>query len=129
MVTDAKAKSQESVVRADALIKEASRYDLDAIVASSVESVAYYGGLYIHTQVLAPDRQAFFIAQPATRRVILLVCDIEAPLIRDQSPIQEVREYAEINDPVEVLSDLLIELGKPRKLGVETRRLSTRSAQ
>jgi Xaa-Pro aminopeptidase len=98
--------------------------DLDAVVLSSLQNVAYFGGTYIITQVLVPDRLAFLIARRDAAPT-LLVCDIEETLARAESPIENVEIYVEFErEPVEVLADLLAEYrGRDARIGLDTRRL------
>jgi len=121
MLTDAPPTTAEHRARLDALIADA---DLRAVVCSSYQTVSYFGGTHIMTQVSVPDRLEFAIAF-AGGDAALLVCDIEASMVRSQSDITDVAEYTEFAD---VPADALVALLKTRgvtsgRVGYEARRL------
>jgi len=121
MLTDAPPTTAEHRGRLDALIADA---ELRAIVCSSYQTVSYFSGTHIMTQVSVPDRLEFAIAF-AGGDATLLVCDIEASMVRSQSDVADVAEYTEFAD---VPADALVELLRARgvtsgKVGFEARRL------
>lgn len=101
---------------------------LGAIVCCSPESVAYFSGAYIATQTMIPDRFAFLIASGESR-TRLIVCGIEASLVRSQSPLDDVLTYVEFDDdPTAVLATALERAGLGAgRVGVQTRRMPAAS--
>jgi Xaa-Pro aminopeptidase len=106
------------------------RESLDAIVCCSYEGLCYFAGSDIQSQLLLPERLAFFVAirgaEPA-----LLVCNIEESQVRSQSPVADVRAYVEFEqDPAAQLADLLAEFGvRAGRIGIEAHRLPSSALQ
>jgi Xaa-Pro dipeptidase len=98
---------------------------LDAIVASSYESVSHLSGVSIMTQRAIPDRLEIVVL-PVDAEPVFLVCNIEEAQVRAESWINDVRIYVEfVETPVVALAKLLRELGLERAtLGLELRALN-----
>jgi Xaa-Pro aminopeptidase len=97
---------------------------LRAAVLSSYQAVSYLAGTNILTQMMLPDRPAFYLYF-ADGRNTLLVCDIETGMVLTQTDITDVQEYVEFaQDPWEVLGGLLTERGVgTERIGFEARRM------
>jgi Xaa-Pro dipeptidase len=100
------------------------RLDLDGAVVSSYQNVSYFGGTYLMTQISLPDRLAFLV-QPRGKPPTLIVCGIETRQVREQTDIEDVRDYVEfVDNPTEVLARVLEERGiAGGSIGVDARRL------
>jgi Xaa-Pro dipeptidase len=100
--------------------------DLCAIVCSSYQTVSYAAGTQIMTQVAIPDRLAFVVIWP-DGAATLLICDIEASMVRAQTDISDIAEYTEFAEsPVDALARLLLDRGlNAGRIGFEARRLPT----
>jgi Xaa-Pro aminopeptidase len=110
------------------LIPLIAEHQLDAIAVSSYQAVSYLAGTNILTQVTLPDRLTFGVFS-ASGEPFLVVCDIEASMVRDQTDIPTLEQYVEFaDDPTEVLAKSLVERGMAgARLGIEGRRLPGRS--
>jgi Xaa-Pro dipeptidase len=100
------------------------RMGLDGAVVSSYQNVSYFGGTYLMTQISLPDRLAFLV-QPRGKPPTLIVCGIETRQVREQTDIEDVRDYVEfVDNPTEVLARVLEERGiAGGSIGVDARRL------
>jgi len=97
---------------------------LDAVVAVSQPNVFYTSGAYIMTQINIPDRLAMTVL-PESGDDVLLVCNIEESLARQESWIGDVRSYVEFAEaPMHLLAEVLKEKGLAQgHIGIEARRL------
>ncbi|MBI5878114.1 MAG: aminopeptidase P family protein [Chloroflexi bacterium] len=87
------------------------RYQLDAIVASSMENVFYLTGAWIMTQKYIPDRLAM-VVWPRGGEPAFIVCTIEEGLARRDSRIKNVHGYVEFQtSPIETLAEVLRGMG------------------
>jgi Xaa-Pro aminopeptidase len=102
------------------------RERLEALVACSYEALCYFARTDIQTQLHLADRLEFLVAL-SSGPPTLLICDIEEPQVRTQTPISDVRAYVEFaDDPATKLAELLSERGVARgRVGIEARRLPT----
>jgi Xaa-Pro aminopeptidase len=110
--------------RGDRLASLIADLDLAAIVASSYESLCYFAGTDIRSQLAIPDRLAFLILDRSCRPA-LLVCNIEESQVRTQTPVADVSTYVEFeDDPAAALAWALADAGITNgRLGVEASRL------
>jgi Xaa-Pro dipeptidase len=97
---------------------------LRAAVISSYQALSYFARTHIMTQVSLPDRLEFLVVFDDGRST-LLVCDLEASMVRSQSDVEDVREYVEFAEvPARALADLLKREGiTSGRIGIEARRL------
>lgn len=104
--------------------ERAEAMGLDAVVATSYESVSHLSGASIMTQRAIPDRLEIVVA-PVAGDPVFLVCNIEEAQVREDSWIDDIRTYVEfVETPVAALVDLLREMGLDRgTLGFEVRQL------
>jgi len=104
------------------------RRNLDGAVVCSYQNVSYFGGTYLMTQISLPDRLAFLV-QPRGKPPTLVVCGIETRQVREQTDIEDLRDYVEfVDNPTEVLAHVLEERGiASGSIGVDARRLSLAS--
>jgi Xaa-Pro aminopeptidase len=104
------------------------RHGLQVVVLSSYQAVSYCAGTNILTQVTLPDRLAF-LACFADGEDVLVVCSIEATMVRGQTDIADIAEYTEFtDDPTAVLIGVLKGRGLTRgRAGIEARRLQAHS--
>ncbi|MBX3142272.1 MAG: aminopeptidase P family protein [Trueperaceae bacterium] len=95
---------------------------LDAAIIASPVNVLYTSGANIKTQVTIPERLAVHVLE-TSGRATLIVCDIEEPLARRETWIEDVRNYVEFRrSPIEIVVDVLEERGLTRgRLGFESR--------
>lgn len=93
----------------------------DAVVALSPHNFPYVAGCFVGTQTSVPLRLAMAIWCKGDDEPILLVCNIETPLVRRESWVKDIREYVEFKtSPIQALADILREKGLERgKIGVE----------
>lgn len=107
------------------------RHSLQVMVLSSYQAVSYCAGTNILTQVTLPDRLAFLACfeDGEDGEDVLVVCSIEATMVRGQTDIKDIVEYTEFSDdPTAVLIGLLRERGLTRgRVGIEARRLQAHS--
>lgn len=98
--------------------------NLEGAILSSYQAVSYLAGTNILTQVMLPDRPAFYLCW-ARGGNALLVCNIETGMVLGQTDIAEVHEYVEFaDDPWLSLSELLTEQGlASERVGFEARRV------
>ena len=90
------------------------RHGLQVVVLSSYQAVSYCAGTNILTQVTLPDRLAF-LACFADGEDVLVVCSIEATMVRGQTDIADIVEYTEFtDDPTAVLIGVLKDRGLTR---------------
>lgn len=88
---------------------ESSPYD--AIVAVSPENVRYTADVCISTQVSIRDRLAFIVWAKG-RDPVFILCRVEEGYVREESWIQDIRNYKEfVTAPTDLLVDVLRELG------------------
>jgi Xaa-Pro aminopeptidase len=101
-------------------------HDLQAVVCSSYQTVSYAAGTQIMTQIALPDRLEFVVIWPEASAT-LLVCDIEASMVRAQTDIPDIAEYTEFAEvPVDALARLLLGRGADAgRIGFEAKRLPT----
>src|ERR1700677_3613972 len=104
------------------------RHSLQAVALSSYQAVSYCAGTNILTQVTLPDRLAF-LACFADGEDVLVVCSIEATMVRGQTDVTDIVEYTEFtDDPTAVLIGLLKDRGLTKgRAGIEARRLQAHS--
>lgn len=104
--------------------RRAEELGLDAIVATSYESVSHLSGASIMTQRAIPDRLEIVVA-PVDADPVFLVCNIEEAQVRADSWIEDIRVYVEfVETPVAALAKLLREMGlESGRLGLELRQL------
>jgi Xaa-Pro aminopeptidase len=97
---------------------------LQVAVLNSYQAVSYLAGTNILTQMMLPDRPAFYLCF-ADGKNTLLVCDIETGMVETQTDITDVQEYVEFaQDPWEMLGGLLSERGVgSERVGFEARRM------
>lgn len=116
--------------RSDRLAALIADRDLTAIVASSYESLCYFAGTDIRSQLAIPDRLAFLILD-RTCYPALLVCNIEESQVRTQTAVADVSTYVEFeDDPATALAWALADAGITRgRLGVEATRLPLEAAR
>ncbi len=116
-------------VQRDSLRALLEQHDLRGAAISSYQAVSYLCGTNILTQVSLPDRLAFCVVLD-DGTTAMIVCSIEASMVRTQTDVDDIVEYTEfVDDPTEVLAQFLTDHGITRgRLGVEGRRLPTRSA-
>jgi Xaa-Pro aminopeptidase len=107
-----------------------AEHDLRAAVVSSYQAVSYFAGTHILTQVVVPDRLAFHVAFRGGAEV-LLVCNLEASMVRSQTDVEKIREYVEFAEvPALALAGLLRERGVTGgRVGIEARRLQADAAR
>ena len=103
--------------------------ELRGIALNSYQAVSYFAGTNILTQVSLPDRLAFCVCFD-DGSAAMIVCDIEASMVRTQTDIADILEFVEfVDDPTETLAKVLIDRGVTSgRIGVESRRLPARSA-
>jgi Xaa-Pro aminopeptidase len=106
------------------------RNNLDGAVVCSYQNVSYFAGTYLMTQISLPDRLAFVVV-PKGQAPTLIVCGIETRQVREQTDIEDVRDYVEfVDNPTEVLARVLRERGlSGGSIGVDARRLSLASGE
>ena len=97
---------------------------LQATVLNSYQAVSYLAGTNILTQLMLPDRPAFYLSFPGGKDT-LLVCDIETGMVQGQTDITDIHEYVEFaQDPWDVLAELLKSHGVDHdRIGFEARRV------
>src|SRR3954452_12075932 len=120
MLTEAPRSTTMHRERLDAVV--AAR-GLRAAVASSYQAVTYFSGAHIMTQIVVPDRLEFFLAFEGGESM-MLVCNLEASMVRSQSDATNLAEYVEFADvPADRLVEVLRERGVDSgRIGLETRR-------
>jgi Xaa-Pro dipeptidase len=106
------------------------RNNLDGAVVCSYQNVSYFAGTYLMTQISLPDRLAFVVV-PRGQAPTLIVCGIETRQVREQTDIEDVRDYVEfVDNPTEVLARVLQERGMSGgSIGVDARRLPLASGE
>lgn len=88
--------------------------DFDVVVASSPENVAYAGDVFVSTQIDIRDRLALLVWD-GERDPSFVLCRVEEGFVRQESWVQDIRNYKEfVTSPVDVLADLLVEMGAQR---------------
>ena len=99
---------------------------LDAIIAVSLENVAYLTGTWIVTQRLIPDRLAL-VLWPRQGEPAFVLCKGEDVAAKDDCRISDMRTYKEFHtSPVDLLADAVTEKGlSGGHLGVERRSMPT----
>jgi Xaa-Pro dipeptidase len=99
-----------------------TEHHVDALIAASPESVAYLSETYLITQRTIPSRLAFVVITPDGDPT-LVVCSIEEQQVRSESPIHDVRPYAEFAEgPIRALAATLRQKGLGSgRLGLEAR--------
>ena len=104
--------------------------NLEGAILSSYQAVSYLAGTNILTQVMLPDRPAFYLCWGNGENA-LLVCNIETGMVLGQTDIEEVNEYVEFaDDPWHSLSELLTQHGlASERVGFEARRVSAAGYQ
>ena len=118
--------TRDKLMNADAFRIALRESELDAVVAVSQHNVLYASGAFITTQISIPDRLALAVL-PRVGDDVLLVCNIEESLVKDESWIEDVRTYVEFAEsPVSLLADVLGEKGLASgRIGIEKEYLST----
>lgn len=98
--------------------------NLQATFLSSYQAVSYLAGTNILTQLMLPDRPAFYLSFPGGKDA-LLVCDIETGMVKSQTDIADIHEYVEFAaDPWDVLAGLMKGHGVQHdRVGFEARRV------
>jgi Xaa-Pro aminopeptidase len=104
------------------------RHALRGAIMVSQRSFSYFAGVYISTQATLPDRLEFYL-QLGADDPELLVCDLEASMVREQTDIGHVSEYVEFAEtPIGALVEILGQRGiTSGRIGVELDRLSAAS--
>jgi Xaa-Pro dipeptidase len=117
--------SREKLVNVEEFERVLDKSGLDAVIASSLPNVFYTSGALIFTQVEIPDRLALTVL-PRTGNEVLIVCNLEESLSREETWIQDVRSYVEFaQSPISLLADVLKEKGlSASRIGIEKTRLS-----
>jgi ectoine hydrolase len=88
-----------------------AEHELDAIVATSPENVAYTSGAAPPSQKTVRSRLAASIV-PADGETEVVAVALEGPVVRTQSRLDSIRLYEEfVEDPVEVFADCLRKRG------------------
>jgi Xaa-Pro aminopeptidase len=102
---------------------------LRVVALNSYQAVSYFAGTNILTQVSLPDRMAFCLCFD-DGSAAMIVCDIEASMVRTQTDIPQILEFVEfVDDPTETLAKALIDRGVTNgRIGVQSRRMPARSA-
>jgi Xaa-Pro aminopeptidase len=110
------------------LVSLLEREDLAAVVISSSQALSYFAGTYIMTQVTIPDRLEFLVVRPDG--AALLVCNLETSMVREQTDVDEIKEYTEFaENPSEALARYLEGVGLTRgRIAIEARRLHAEAA-
>jgi Xaa-Pro aminopeptidase len=103
--------------------------NLRGAAISSYQAVSYLCGTNILTQVSLPDRLAYCVVLDDDSTT-LIVCSIEASMVRTQTDVVDLVEYTEfVDDPTDVLAKFLLDRGVTTgRIGIEGRRLPTRSS-
>lgn len=119
-----------SIGNIERLQKLLQQSEYDAIVAVSPENVTYSCGVTIWTQRSIRERLAI-VLWPRTSNPSVIVCNIEEPQTRAESPIKDVRSYVEFRvSPIQLLADVLREKGLENgTIGMEFRYLSAHYAE
>jgi Xaa-Pro dipeptidase len=96
------------------------QYNLDAVVAMSMENVYYLSGAWIMTQKDIPDRLAI-VVWPRQGEPQLVLCANEESLAQRDSRIRSIHNYVEFKtSPIERLADVLHAQGLERaRIGFE----------
>jgi Xaa-Pro dipeptidase len=117
--------SREKLVNVEEFERAIDKSGLDAVIANSLPNVFYTSGALIFTQVEIPDRLALTVL-PRTGNEVLIVCNLEESLSREETWIQDVRSYVEFaQSPISLLADVLKEKGlSASRIGIEKTRLS-----
>jgi Xaa-Pro dipeptidase len=117
--------SREKLVNVEEFERALDKSGLDAVVASSLPNVFYTSGALIPTQVEIPDRLALTVL-PRSGDEVLIVCNLEESLSREETWIEDVRSYVEFaQSPIALLADVLEEKGlSASRIGIEKTRLS-----
>jgi len=117
--------SREKLINVEEFERALDKSGLDAVIANSLPNVFYTSGALIFTQVEIPDRLAFTVL-PRTGDEVLIVCNLEESLSREETWIQDVRSYVEFAEsPISLLVDVLKEKGlSAGRIGIEKTRLS-----
>lgn len=117
--------SREKLVNVEEFERALERSGLDAVIASSLPNVFYTSGALIFTQVEIPDRLALTVL-PRRGDEVLIVCNLEESLSREETWIQDVRSYVEFaQSPISLLADVLKEKRlSAGRIGIEKTRLS-----
>jgi Xaa-Pro aminopeptidase len=99
--------------------------DFDAVVATSLENTYYLSGSYVSTIRLIPNRLAMLLVPRDGTDASFVVCNIEESLVRNHSPLTDIRPYVEFAEsPVALLADAVRDRGlEDGTLGIETRHL------
>lgn len=97
---------------------------VDVIVATSQENFYYMTGALLFSQKSIPDRLAM-AAMDKKGNIFIILCDIEYPIFKIQSPVEDINIYIEFEEsPIKVLSELLRKRGfVSNKIGIESRHL------
>jgi Xaa-Pro aminopeptidase len=107
--------------------KEAlGRFGLDALVAFSMENVAYGTGYLIPSQSLNLRHRQFAVVVNGDGKTALLLTSNEAPEAEERSAIRDLRPYDQFaDDPMEVLAGILKDMGVAEgRIGLEMDSLS-----
>jgi Xaa-Pro aminopeptidase len=95
--------SREKLVNVEEFERALDKSGLDAVVASSLPNVFYTSGALIPTQVEIPDRLALTVL-PRSGDEVLIVCNLEESLSREETWIEDVRSYVEFaQSPIALL--------------------------
>ncbi|MBI3079366.1 MAG: aminopeptidase P family N-terminal domain-containing protein, partial [Deltaproteobacteria bacterium] len=83
---------------------------LDALIAISPENVAYTTGFLVPSPPLLRWRHCLVVVT-ATRRLGMVVVDMEEFTVRDRVPIQDIRSWNEFTEnPMDRLAELVTDL-------------------
>ncbi len=109
----------ENTARMAAALKRAN---VEVAVIASPVNVLYSSGAFIKTQVTIPERLAIHVLQ-ANGTSCMIVCDIEEPLAKHETWIEDIRTYVEFQrTPIDAVVDYLAANGLDNaRVGVEPR--------
>lgn len=117
--------TREKLMNVEGFQRALEQSGFDAVVAVSQPNVFYTSGAFITTQKSIPGRLALTVL-PKEGSDVLLVCNIEESLARNESWIEQVRSYVEFaQSPIFLLADVLKEKGLAAgRIGVEKKYLT-----
>jgi Xaa-Pro aminopeptidase len=118
--------TREKLMNVDALERALSESGWDVLVASSQANVFYTSGAFISTQASIPDRLALVVL-PRSGQHVLILCNIEESLGKEESWIEDIRSYVEFaRSPLSLLAEVVAEKGLAGgRIGIEKKHLST----
>jgi Xaa-Pro dipeptidase len=102
--------------------KEAmERFELDALVAYSMENVTYGAGYIVPSQALNLRHRQFAVVLNRDGKAAMVLASNELPEARERSTLEDLRPYDQFaDDPMEVLADIIKDLGVAEgRIGLE----------